>query len=486
MPIRCGLLGSGVLRFAGFDPMHARLLTVLLLMSWSAPASPASLLPPDVRESASALRDQALQANAAYAIVESLTTEVGPRLAGTDAEARARGWSVAKLTELGFDDVRVETFEMPTWIRGEERAAIISPFPQPIRLTALGNSGSTGPEGMTAEIVYFETIEALEAMEEGSLTGKIAFVDHAMGKTQDGSSYGYFGRARFAGPRLAAERGAEAMLLRSVGTHSHRFPHTGGTSFGDVDPIPAAAVSPPDADQIRRIVERGEPIRVALTVTPERLGPQESGNVIADIVGSERPDEIVITGGHLDSWDLGTGAVDDGAGVAITTAAVKLILDSGLRPQRTIRLVHWGAEEVGLIGARAYAAAHADEIGQYVGGSESDFGAGRVYALETGELSEEGEALVRELAAILAPLGVALNLGAGGSGGPDLSPLNAAGMPVLRLAQDGRDYFDLHHTPDDTLDKIDAESMTQNVAAYAAFLWVLANTDVDLRAERPE
>ena len=446
----------------------------------------ASVLPDEIRDTARALRDQALQANASYDIVESLTTEVGPRLAGTDAEARARAWSAAKLAELGFTDVRVETFEMPTWVRGEERAQIISPFPQPIRLTALGNSGSTGPDGMTAEIVYFETIEALEAMEEGSLTGKIAFVDHAMGKTQDGSSYGYFGRARFAGPRLAAERGAEAMLLRSVGTHSHRFPHTGGTSFGDVDPIPAAAVSPPDADQIRRILERGEPIRIAMTITPEGLGPQESGNVIADVKGSERAEEIVITGGHLDSWDLGTGAIDDGAGVAITTAAVKLILDSGLQPKRTIRLVHWGAEEVGLLGARAYARAHEDEVDIHVGGSESDFGAARVYALETGALSDDGEALVRELGAILAPLGVALNMGAGGSGGPDLSPLNAGGMPVLRLAQDGRDYFDLHHTPDDTLDKIDPEAMTQNVAAYAAFLWVLANTDIDLRVSADE
>ena len=460
--------------------MRARL-ALLLLACCTTSVSAASLIPPEVRDTAVGLRDRALEANESWEIVESLTTEVGPRLAGTDAEARARAWSAAKLEALGFENVRVETFDMPTWVRGEERAEIVSPYPQPLRVTALGNSGSTGSEAMTAEIVYFETIEALEALEEGALTGKIAFVDHAMGKTQDGSSYGYFGRVRFQGPRIAAERGAEGILIRSVGTHSHRFPHTGGTSFGDVDPIPAVAVSPPDADQIRRIVERGEPIRVAMTVTPEAIGPRESGNVIADIRGTTRPEEIVITGGHLDSWDLGTGAIDDGAGVAITTAAVKLILDSGLQPERTIRLVHWGAEEVGLLGARAYADAHADEIDAHVGGAESDFGAERVYALETGELSEDGAALARELAAILAPLGIALSPGSTNSGGPDLSPLNRAGMPALSLAQDGRDYFDLHHTPDDTLDKIDPEAMSQNVAAYAAFLWVLANTDVDLR-----
>jgi Zn-dependent M28 family amino/carboxypeptidase len=456
-------------------------LATLLLATLTTGARGAPLIPDDVRAEAAGLRDRALEANVSYEIVESLTTEVGPRLAGTEAEARARDWSVATLKELGFEDVRVESFEMPTWVRGEETARIVSPYPQPLRITALGNSGSTGPEGMTAQIVYFETLDALERLDEGALAGKVAFVDHAMGKTQDGASYSYFGRVRFEGPRIAAERGASAILIRSVGTHSHRFPHTGGTNFGETDAIPAAAVSPPDADQVRRIVERREPLRVALTVTPEQIGPRESGNVIADLVGRTRPEEIVITGGHLDSWDLGTGAVDDGAGIAITTAAVKLILDSGLRPERTIRLMHWGAEEVGLLGARAYAEAHGDEIDDHVTGSESDFGAERIYALATGTLSEQGEQLAREIAAILAPLGIALDPGGASSGGPDLSPLNDAGMPVMRLAQDGRDYFDLHHTPDDTLDKIDPEAMTQNVAAYAAFLWVLANSDVDLR-----
>lgn len=455
------------------------LLSTFAMLVTDARAAP--LIPEQVRAEATALRDRALESNVSYAVVESLTTEVGPRLAGTEAEARARDWSAARLEELGFDNVRVETFEMPTWVRGEETARIVSPYPQPLHVTALGNSGSTGPEGMTAQIAYFETLDALERLPEGALEGKVAFVDHAMGKTQDGSSYGYFGRVRFQGPRIAAERGAEAILIRSVGTDSHRFPHTGSTDFGETAPIPAAAVSSPDADQIRRIIERRQPLRVALTLTPEQVGPRRSGNVIADLVGSERPEEIVITGGHLDSWDLGTGAVDDGAGVAITTAAVKLILDSGLQPERTIRLMHWGAEEVGLLGARAYTRAHEAEIDAHVTGSESDFGADRIYALATGTLSEEGEQLAREIAEILAPLGIALDPGGARSSGPDLSPLNQAGMPVMRLTQDGRDYFDLHHTPDDTLDKIDPEAMTQNVAAYAAFLWVLANTDVELR-----
>ncbi|MGF1605129.1 MAG: M20/M25/M40 family metallo-hydrolase [Rhodothalassiaceae bacterium] len=459
-----------------------RLLYCVFLML-SLPAS-AQVISDQVARQAADLRDRALAGSQAYAIVESLTTEVGPRLGGTEAEARARDWSVATLTALGLEDVRIEPFDMRTWVRGAETAAIVSPYPQPLVITALGNSGATPRLGIEGDLVMFETLDALRQAAPGSLEDKIAYVSHAMGKTQDGSSYGYFGPVRWAGPQLAAEKGAKAILIRSVGTDSRRFPHTGGTRFGDdTDPIPAAALSAPDADQIERIASRGETVRIAMTLLPRVLGTTKSGNVIADIKGSERPEEIILTGGHLDSWDLGTGAIDDGAGVAITTAAVKLILDSGLTPKRTIRLVHWGAEEVGLLGARAYAEAHAGELTNHITGSESDFGAERVYELATGPLSPQGQDLARELAQILAPLGIALNEGGATSGGPDLSPLNARGMPALRLAQDGTDYFDLHHTPDDTLDKIDAEALDQNVAAYAAFLWVLANSDVRLRPD---
>lgn len=445
------------------------------------------LIPDDVRAQAERLRDQAMdQGSPAYAIVESLTTEVGPRLAGTESEARARAWAVAKLKALGFEDVRVEPFTLKTWVRGAETAEILAPYPQPLRVTALGRSGATGPEGLSGDLVYFETFEDLERAEAGSLKGKIAFIDHAMTKTQDGASYSYFGRARFSGPRVAAQKGAAAVLIRSIGTHSHRFPHTGGTNFGETDPIPAGAVSPPDADQILRILDRGKTVTVRLTLTPKVLGVRESGNVIADIPGREAADEIILTGGHLDSWDLGTGAVDDGAGIAITTAAMKLILDSGLTPRRTLRLIHWGSEEVGLIGARAYADAHAGELDRHIAGSESDFGAERIYKLSTGELSEEGAALMREMAHILAPLGIGLDEGGATSGGPDLSPLNSRGLPATRLAQDGRDYFDLHHTPDDTLDKVDPDALDQNVAAYAVYLWVLANSDIDLRPAKKD
>ena len=429
---------------------------------------------------AEAMRDAAIKGSPAYDILESLTTEIGPRLAGTPEEAMARQWAVAKLQELGFDDVRVEPFMLPTWVRGEESGAILSPFPQPLYLTALGNSGATGPDGMSGELVMFETLDDLRAAPDGSLDGKIAYIGHAMRKTQDGSHYGAFGDARRSGPQVAAEKGAKAIIIRSIGTDSHRFPHTGGTRFAkNTTPIPAAAVSNPDADQLERIAKRGKPIEISLTLTPRQIGEQESGNVIADIKGSKYPDEIIIMGGHLDSWDLGTGAVDDGSGVAITTAAQKMILDSGLRPERTIRLVMWGSEEVGLIGARAYAKAHAGEIDKHMLGSESDFGADVIYQL-VHDVSDDGKVIVEQMAKLLAPIGVATRTG-GGSSGPDLIPLNQMGLPTFRLAQDGTDYFDLHHTPDDTLDKVNPHKMDQNVAAYLVFLWLAANTDVEFR-----
>lgn len=463
------------------------LLGVLLLLGAAGSAQAAPPVSPEVIEQAIRLRDAALEDDTAWNWVEGLTTEIGPRLAGTPQEAAARDWTVRNLKALGFPDdaVSVEHFPVETWVRGMETARIVTPFPQPLVVTALGRSASTGPDGLEAEVVIFESVDELEQQPEGSLKGRIAYIGHAMTRTQNGSSYGYFGKARFRGPSIAASKGAIGCLIRSVGTHSHRLPHTGGTNFDDIPPIPAAALSPPDADQLERIAARNETVRVEMTLTPKVIGTQQSGNVIADVTGTKRPEEIVIVGGHLDSWDLGTGAVDDGAGVAIATAAVDLIRRSGLRPERTIRVVHWGAEEVGLYGARAYARAHAHSIDQHVIGSESDFGADRIYGIE-GHVSDEGQRVVDEMLRLLAPLGVGRGVMGPrfqGSSGPDLSPLNAKGLPRFRMKQDGTDYFDYHHTPDDTVDKIDPEKLRQNVAAYVVFLWLAANTDVEFRPE---
>jgi hypothetical protein len=416
----------------------------------------------------------------AWDIVEGLTTEIGPRQAGTEAEARAREWGARRLKALGFSNVRIETYKMPTWVRGEERGDILAPFPHKLAITALGNSGATSAEGITGDVVYFGNWEAFKAAPEAAIRGKIIFVDHAMKPTQDGSSYGYFGNVRRQGPNIAAKRGAMAFVIRSIGTDGHRNPHTGNTNFdAGVTPIPSAAVSNPDADQIARMVARTkQPLRMKLQLTPRFIGEQTSGNVIAEIPGSDPAAGMVVVGGHLDSWDLGTGAVDDGAGVAITTAAAKAILDSGKRPRRTIRVVWWGAEEVGLWGAKAYWEAHKTEPHALV--SESDFGADRIWRFDV-KLPESAASLAARLAAAFAPMGIAAGKEPA-SGGADVSPMVAAGVPVVDLQQDGTRYFDLHHTPDDTLDKIDPIQLEQNVKAWTILLRAAANAPEDLMA----
>ena len=417
------------------------------------------------------------------AIVTSLTTEVGPRLAGSEAEARARAWAVDTLAEKGFANVRNELFEMDAWERHEEGAEVLSPYPQPLAVTALGGSVPTEDDGLSAEVTLFETLEDLKRAPEGSLSGRIAYVGHAMQRTQDGSSYGYFNEARTAGPSIAAGKGAVGYLIRSVGTDSHRFPHTGSLRYQEGLPrIPALALSNPDADQLERIAEDGKAISVRIKVDSSEVPAAQSGNVIGEVVGREAPEEVVVIGAHLDSWDLGTGAIDDGAGVGITMAALELIKDAGLAPRRTIRLVLWGAEEVGLLGANAYRDQHEGELEQHVIGSESDFGGGRVWQVTADSQTEEGDALFGEIARLLAPIGVAPGSDDQPGGGPDLYPLIAAGVPTLRLHQDGRDYFDLHHTADDTVDKLDAASLDQNVAAFAVFAWLVADSDVSFRS----
>jgi len=455
----------------------------LILASWF--ISSASIGQPVSRESlahAEMLRAQAMGGSNAMAIVTSLTTEVGPRLAGSEAEARARVWAVNTLTEKGFANVRNELFEMDAWERHEEGAEILAPYPQPLAVTALGGSVPTDENGLSAEVALFETLEDLKRAPEGSLTGRIAYVGHAMQRTQDGSSYGYFNEARTAGPSVAAGKGAVGYLIRSVGTDSHRFPHTGSLRYQEEMPrIPALALSNPDADQLERIAAEGKTLSVRIKVDSSEVLAAQSGNVIAEVVGREAPDEIVVIGAHLDSWDLGTGAVDDGAGVGITMAALELIKDAGLAPRRTIRLVLWGAEEVGLLGANAYRDRHEASLGQHIMGSESDFGGGRVWKVTADSQTEAGDALFAEIARLLAPIGIAPGSDDLPGGGPDLYPLIAAGVPTLRLHQDGRDYFDLHHTADDTVDKLDAKSLDQNAAAFAVFAWLVADSDISFR-----
>ncbi len=423
-----------------------------------------------------ALRDAALKDDLAYEITEGLTTEVGPRLAGTEAEARARAWSLKKLAALGFKNVRNEPFQMKTWVRGAETLEVLAPFPQPLHLTALGNSGATSAKGLEAEIVYFADLAALNAAPEGSLKGKIAFVSHGMTRTQDGSQYGAFGAARRSGPTVAARKGAAAILIRSIGTDYHRNPHTGVTNFADgVTPIPAAALSLPDAEQLERIVKRGQPVKAKLTLTPRQIGTTESGNVIAEVPGSDPTAGMVVVACHLDSWDLGTGAFDDATGCGIVAAAAKRIMDAGT-PRRTIRILWAGAEEVGVFGGKAYFDAHKDE--NHVLAAESDFGADRIWRVDF-KLPDSAKAVGDRVATALAPLGISRGRERAG-GGADVAALVASGVAGIDLQQDGSRYFDLHHTPDDTLDKVDPVQLRQNVAAWTAMLAVVANAPEEI------
>jgi hypothetical protein len=438
----------------------------------------ATALPALAQTDPAALRDAALKDEIAWDITEGITTEVGPRLAGTQAEARARVWAVKKLTALGFSNVRSEPFKMKTWVRGEEKLEVLAPFPQPLALTALGNSGATPATGLEAEIVYFPTLVALEAAPAGSLKGKIAFVSHSMTRTQDGSQYGPFGAARRSGPATASRKEAAGILIRSIGTDYHRNPHTGGTGFPEgVTPIPAAALSLPDAEQLERILKRGQPVKVRLTLTPKQIGTTESGNVIADVPGSDPAAGVVVVACHLDSWDLGTGAFDDGAGCGIVAAAAKRIMDAG-QPRRTIRVLRAGAEEVGVFGGAAYFAAHKGE--KHALAAESDFGADRVWRVDF-KLPDTAKAVADRVATALAPLGIARGQQPAG-GGADVAALVASGVAGIDLQQDGSRYFDLHHTPDDTLDKIDPAQLRQNVAAWTAMLAVVANAPEELGA----
>ncbi|SBV33118.1 Peptidase M28 [uncultured Sphingopyxis sp.] len=415
----------------------------------------------------------------AWAITEALTTEIGPRQAATEAEAAARRWAVARLTAMGFQNVREEPFMMPTWVRGAEEASLIGPFqPQKLHITALGTSASTGPGGLEGEIVYFESYDALVAAPDHQVKGKIVFIDHQMKAAQDGSGYGQYGRARFIGANVAAKKGAIATVIRSIGTDSHRAPHTGGTNFETgVKPIPAGALSNPDADQLVRQWKRvrtggAGPLRMKLLLTPKNLGQQRSGNVIAEVPGSDPAASPVIIACHLDSWDLGTGAIDDAAGCGIITAAAKHVMTAG-QPRRTIRILWAGAEEVGVFGGKAYFDAHGKE--KHAVALESDFGADRVWRIDF-KLPDSAKALSDRLAAAVMPFGVVRGRQPA-NGGADIGALVRAGVPAVDLAQDGTRYFDLHHTPDDTLDKIDPVQLRQNVVVWSAVLAILANSE---------
>lgn len=435
-------------------------------------------LPDELRAHAEELRDSAAKDSRAFATVSSLTTEVGNRLAGSSGDRAAVAWALLKLKELGFDNVRAEKVTVPHWERGRLDAEITGPFPQRLVATSLGGSIGTPEEGIEAPVVMADNMAALKAMDADDVSDKIVFIADRMERAKDGSGYGKAVMKRVNGAVAAAKLGARGVIIRSAGTGNSRIAHTGITIYDDeVRRIPAIALSNPDADMLQRQLATGHDVTVRISSTARYLPQAESANVIGEIPGSENDAGIVLLGAHLDSWDVGTGAIDDGAGVAIVTEAARLVGKMRGKPKRTIRVVLFANEEFGLSGARAYAKAHADEVGAHVVAMEADFGAGRVWRLGS-SVPEDQLPRVAAIARLLEPLGVERG-GNESEGGADVGRLNEKGVPVLAPLQDGTHYFDWHHTIDDTLDKIDPEALNQNVAVYATLTYLAANLDQD-------
>lgn len=451
-------------------------------------ATPALAQDAGTIERAGQVRDLAMASNIGLDYVTQLTTRFGPRPAGSHSEQAAAVWAADYMRAHGFQNVRIEDFPLVGWERGEESASVVGDHPQRLVVVALGHSPGTNGV-IEAEVVRFTSLEALNAAPAGSLAGKIAYIDAGqMVRMQDGAGYGPLTRIRGAGPSAAAAKGALAFIMRSAGSDDHRMPHTGTTRYVDgVVPLPGFALSAPDADQLSGLVAMGEPVRIRLSSTAHTY-ETHSQNVIGDIVGRTRPNEVIVLGSHMDSWDLGTGAIDDAAGGAITLGAAKAIADSGRRPARTIRVVLYGSEEVDQPtntgnGGGAYLRGIGAAVDNHIIAGESDFGADRVYSLGLPP-GAQGSDFARAASQVLYPIGVLASQVPEMHGGADIGDLAEAGVPVFGLAQDGTRYFDLHHTADDTLNKIDPEQMNQNVAAWAGLVWLIADSDVDFRAMR--
>ena len=456
----------------------ARVAALATLLLASPPGgAEAAQLSRETREAAEAVRDRAVRESRAIEWVEGLTDEVGPRLAGSAGDRAAGPWGKALLESLGFSNVRLEPVPVKVWERGAESGEVVSPVRQRLALTALGGSVPTPKEGVEAEVVEVASLEALDDLVKrspGACHGKIVFFNRKMERGSSMNGYGDVVPIRGRGASRAAAAGAIGALIRSVGTDSNRLPHTGAMGYEkDVPKVPAAALSVPDAELLSRLVARGRPVKVHFTLDCGDRGDALSANVIGEVRGRELPDEIVIVSGHLDSWDLGTGAVDDGAGCAIAIEAARLVSTSARRPRRTVRVVLFANEENGLAGGRTYAAAHAAEMPRHAAAFEADSGAGGPVGFSW-NAGPGAAGVIDEIARLLLPLraGKARN---GGVGGADISPLLKQGVPLFGLLQDTSSYFDVHHTANDTFDKVDRATLDRATAAMAALLYAVAD-----------
>jgi carboxypeptidase Q len=417
------------------------------------------------RSAADRLIAAALHDSAAYARLGRLVDRFGPRLSGSANLESAIDWILAEMRRDGLENVHGEPVMVPHWVRGSESAALVSPRAAPIPMLGLGNSIGTPPRGITAPVLVVTSFDDLTS-HAADARGKIVLFDVPF------TTYGETVRYRVAGPSAAAKVGAVACLVRSVTPQSIRSPHTGVTIYdSSVAQIPAAAVAVEDAEMLHRMQDRGERPVVRLTMGARMLPDAPSRNVVAEVIGRERPDEVVVLGGHIDSWDVGQGAMDDGGGSVVAWEAVRLMKALGLRPRRTVRVVLWTNEENGGRGGRAYRDAHADALDKHVLAIESDAGVFRPLGFGVAA-SSAAFVTVKAIGTLLRPIGADSILPGGGEA--DIGPLVERGVPGAGLDVDGTRYFWYHHTDGDMLDKLDPADVGRCVAAMAVLAYVTA------------
>jgi carboxypeptidase Q len=422
------------------------------------------------------LRDRALKDTTAYALVDSLVREIGPRAAGSPAYERAVQWALARFDRLGFSNIRCEPVPMQMWRRGATSVELVEPEARPLVAVALGNSVGTEGRTLEAPIAYYDDFEALKADTSDRARGRIVFIDQRMPRVDDESGYGHAVRARSSGAVEAARRGAIAHVIRSIGTDHDAVAHTGLMRYAaQVPKIPSLAISIPDAERIAALHAQGRDVRLRIRMQDTSHVPVTAHNVIAEVPGTDLAHEIVLLGAHLDSWDIAPGALDDGAGVGIVTAAARTLIEAGVRPRRTVRVVLFANEENGVDGAKAYAAKYGGVTHQLVG--ESDLGADSILHMRMRAGPQASEA-IDAIGGLLKPLGIARKAGEA-SPSPDAEVVSGLlKCPAIELAQDATRYFDVHHTANDTMDRIAPATLPQNVAAWAAVAWLAAQSRI--------
>ena len=418
------------------------------------------------RPAADSIIAAALRDSSAWNRLAELTDRFGHRHSGSDALEHAIDWIIAQMQRDGLQNVRGEPVMVPHWVRGEESVMLVSPRPARLAMLGLGNSIGTPRGGIEAEVLVVSSFDEL-TRRAAEARGKIVLFDVPF------TGYGQTVRYRTGGAVAAARVGAVASLIRAVAAYSIRSPHTGVMQYDStVTRIPAAALSVEDAMMLHRMVDRGERVVVRLTMGAQTLPDAPSRNVMGELVGRERPQEVIVLGGHIDSWDVGAGAMDDAGGVVVSWEAVRLLQRLGLRPRRTIRVVGWTNEEDGSRGGLAYRDAHRAELGDHVLAFESDGGVFRPRGFGFSG-SDSARALIRQIASLLQPIG-ADSVSPGGNGA-DIGPIVQLGVPGMAPNVDGARYFWFHHSDGDTVDKLDAREMAQCVAAFAVMMYVVAD-----------